>query len=242
MTIALFTDFGISSPYVGQMRLVLAEAAPNVAVVDLFHQVPAFRVEAAAHLLWAYGRDAPVGTIFVAVVDPGVGSAERLPMMMLADGRWYVGPDNGLMAVVAARAAELQLWRIDWQPPRLSATFHGRDLFAPVAALLSLGIPVPSTPLDRVVGMPVGSLCEVIYVDPFGNLITALHADDYPASARLVVSDQQLPRRLTFSDMAPGEPFCYSNSSGLLEIAVNQGDAARQLGVGVGAAVQLLMG
>ncbi|HZD26702.1 MAG TPA: SAM-dependent chlorinase/fluorinase, partial [Alphaproteobacteria bacterium] len=135
--IVLFTDFGREGPYMGQMRAVLARRAPGVPVIDLIADVPAWDVRAGAYLLPAYAAEFPAGTVFLCVVDPGVGSA-RQPMALKADGRWYVGPDNGLFELVARRAAAARGWRIDWRPDRpLSASFHGRDLFAPVAADLA---------------------------------------------------------------------------------------------------------
>src|SRR5581483_5751303 len=128
--IVLFSDFGLSGPYIGQVKAVFAEIVPTVPVIDLFADAPAGDPRAGAYLLAAYDDVFPAGTIFFAVVDPGVGTA-RLPVIVLADGRWYVGPDNGLMALVARRAAPATVWEITWRPPHLSASFHGRDLFAP---------------------------------------------------------------------------------------------------------------
>src|SRR3989344_3756007 len=131
--IVLFTDFGLTDPYVGQLHAVFAREAPGVPVIDLFHSVPDFNIRAGAYLLPAYARDFPPGAIFVGVVDPGVGSARR-PVMLKADNRWYVGPDNGLFEIVQRRAGECDCRVIRWQPPRLSARFPGRGLFAPLGA------------------------------------------------------------------------------------------------------------
>lgn len=137
--IVLFTDFGLSGPYIGQMKAVLAREAPGVPLIDLFSDAPAFDPISSAYLLAAYAPEFPAGTVFLCVVDPGVGG-ERAALAVQADSRWFVGPDNGLMAVAAARAERSRrFFRIDWRPPSLSASFHGRDLFAPVAALLARG-------------------------------------------------------------------------------------------------------
>src|SRR5205085_2477038 len=133
--IVLFTDYGVGDPYVGQLHAVLAREAPGIPVVDLFHGVPSFDVRAGAYLLPAYVREFPEDSVFLCVVDPGVGG-ERKPAMVRADGRWYVGPDNGLLSILAARAGSVESYAIAWRPPGLSASFHGRDLFAPVAARL----------------------------------------------------------------------------------------------------------
>ena len=140
--IVLFTDFGLAGPYVGQMRAVLHARAPDAPVVNLFADAPRFEPKLAAYLLAAYVEEFPAGTVFLAVVDPGVGGA-RAPAIVEADGRWFVGPENGLFAILARRADAFRWWRITWTPARLSASFHGRDLFAPVAAMLASGEPPP---------------------------------------------------------------------------------------------------
>ena len=156
--IVLCTDFGPAGPYVGQVKAVLAREAPGVPVIDLFADLPPFRPQLAAYLLAAYGETFVAGDVILAVVDPGVGSA-RAALALEADGRWYVGPDNGLFEIVLRRAGAAQCWTIDWRPPAMSATFHGRDLFAPVAARLARGEPPPGTsrgaqPPSRVAGRP----------------------------------------------------------------------------------------
>src|SRR5262245_43152944 len=131
--IVLFTDFGADDIYVAQAKAVLFEQAPGTLVLDLLHNVPNFDAKAGAHLLAALQSQFPAGCVFLAVVDPGVGSM-RDATLLEADGKWYVGPDNGLLSVVAARAAKARNWRIIWRSQALSSSFHGRDLFAPVAA------------------------------------------------------------------------------------------------------------
>ncbi len=113
--IVLFSDFGSAGPYVGQMRAVLVRAAPDVPVIELFSDAPAFNAKASAYLLAAYCAEFEPGTVFLAVVDPGVGGP-REAIALEADGRWYVAPDNGLLAVLARRADAAQWWRITWRP------------------------------------------------------------------------------------------------------------------------------
>ena len=144
--IALFTDFGSAGPYVGQMHAVLAMTAPGIPVVDLLHDVPQYDVRAAAYLLPAYTALFPPRTVFDCVVDPGVGG-ERRPLVLEADGKGYVGPDNGLFNLVLRRAQQARVSEISWRPPTLSASFHGRGLFAPVAAALAQGVPHASQPV-----------------------------------------------------------------------------------------------
>ena len=154
--IVLFTDFGLAGPYIGQVNAVLAETAPGVPVIQLFADAPAARPKPAAYLLAAYAAWFAAGTVLLCVVDPGVGSARR-GLIAEAAGRLYVGPDNGLFELVLRRAAKPRCWEISWRPPVLSASFHGRDLFAPVAGRLAQGEP-PSALASRAApgGRPIG--------------------------------------------------------------------------------------
>jgi S-adenosylmethionine hydrolase len=136
--IVLFTDYGLTDSYVGQLHAVIAQAAPGEAVIDLLHHVPNHDIRAGAYLLPAYAAEFPEETVFICVVDPGVGS-RRAPVMLRAFGQWFVGPDNGLFQLLARRDVDHQAYIIDWRPERLSHSFHGRDLFAPVAAMLARG-------------------------------------------------------------------------------------------------------
>lgn len=237
--IVLFTDFGRIGPYVGQMQAVLTRLAPGVPVVDLLADAPAWNPRAAAYLLAAFAPEFPAGSVFVAVVDPGVGTTRR-PLLVDADGRHFVGPDNGLFELILRRAARSRAFRIDWRSERLSASFHGRDLFAPVAALLATGRTVASSSLPPAdVRRPdwPDDLAEIVYVDPFGNAVTGIRADTLPNSAVLTASGRQLNRALTFGTVAAGEAFWYENANGLAEIAVNQGRADRALGLAIGSPV-----
>ena len=138
MAILLFTDFGPADIYVGQVKWVLAERAPEVPIVDLLHDAPPFNIAAGAHLLAALAIRMRAGDVMIAVVDPGVGGA-RAAVAVRAGERWFIAPDNGLISVAAARAEETEVFSIAWRPEFLSASFHGRDVFAPVAAMLACG-------------------------------------------------------------------------------------------------------
>jgi S-adenosylmethionine hydrolase len=236
--IVLFTDFGSDGPYVGQMKAVLHLEAPGVPVVDLFNDAPYCNPRASAYLLAAYGRDFPAGSVFLAVVDPGVGSA-RGAVMLHADDRWYVGPDNGLLEVVAAQAEHSEWWNIDWQPPQLSATFHGRDLFAPVAARLARGDPPAGHRRDAPASPLPADLYEIIYIDHFGNAITGIRAATLDPRAVLRFDKTRLKAATTFADVAVGSSLWLANSSGLIEIAVNCGRADKVLGLAVGDHVRI---
>lgn len=237
--IVLFTDFGVTRLYTGQVKAVLARDAAGVPVVDLLDDVPAYRIQGAAYLLAALREAFPPGTVFFSVVDPGVGGA-RLPVVVRAQGQWFVGPDNGLFELVLRRSERPRAWRITWAPPRLSATFHGRDLFAPVAAALAQGRAVPGVACDvgalRRPEWP-DDLAEIIYVDGYGNAITGLRPAALPAGAGLSIDGIRILRARTFSDVPQGTFLCYENANGLIEIAANQGRAADALGLGPGSAV-----
>jgi len=240
--IVLFTDFGLHGPYTGQMKAVLHQTAPGIAAVDLFADAPAGNPRASAYLLAAYAAWFPAGTVFLCVVDPGVGGA-RPAIILKADGRWYVGPGNGIFELIERRAAKALSWDIDWQPERLSASFHGRDLFAPVAAKLARGEPPPGRPrqdgADRRPDWP-DDLGEVVYIDHFGNVMTGLRAAMLSPNAKLAAAGRVLERARTFGDRPPGTPFWYENSNGLAEIAVNQGRADTALGLAIGTPVDVI--
>jgi S-adenosyl-L-methionine hydrolase (adenosine-forming) len=241
--IVLFTDFGLQGPYTGQMKAVLHRMAPSVPVIDLFADAPTGNPKASAYLLAAYAPWFAAGTTFLCVVDPGVGGA-RPPVVIEADGRWYVGPGNGLFELVERRAAKTRSWDIDFKPQHLSASFHGRDLFAPAAAMLARGEPPPGRPhaerAHRRADWP-DDLAEIVYVDHFGNAMTGLRAAMLPPDTRLAVAGRVLERARTFSDRPPGTAFWYENSNGLAEIAVNQGRADRDLGLAIGSPVEIIV-
>lgn len=241
--IGLFTDFGLAGPYVGQVKGVLLRQAAMAPVIDLMADAPPCNPRAAAYLLAALAPEWPADMVVMAVIDPGVGS-DRLPLIADMDGRWFVGPDNGLFEIVRRRARTVRSWAITWRPQRLSASFHGRDLFAPVAARLAGG----ETP-EAIGAHPVAplrpapwpdDLPEIIYGDHYGNAMTGLRAGMVAADAELEVGGRRLRRARTFADLPPGEAFWYENSIGLVEIAVNQGAAMAVLGLRIGSAVTVL--
>lgn len=244
LTIVLYTDFGIDDPYVGQMKAALLRHGRRrraVPIVDLLHRVPDFDPRAGAHLLAALQTSFDPGTVFLAVVDPGVGS-DRAAVVLEADGKFYVGPDNGLLAVVAARAQAFRTWRITWRPDGLAASFHGRDLFAPIAARIAAG-KWPAGVMAECDGLehtlPANDLSEVIYLDHYGNVMTGMRASHISREAALVVGATRIPSARVFTEVPPGQTFWYENSVGLVEIAVNRGSAASVLRLAVGSPVAL---
>lgn len=236
--ILLFTDFGLSGPYIGQMKVVLHRAAPSVPVIDLISNAPAFEPRLSAYLLAAYLHEFPLDCVFLCVVDPGVGSA-RAPVIVRADGRWFVGPDNGLFNTLSKHAQHVQWWNITWQPQRLSASFHGRDLFAPVAARLARHDAPPGQlrAVPELDGWPV-DLAQVIYIDHYGNCITGLRAANLGADTVIRIGAHVLPRARTFGDVDAGQGFWYENANGLVELAVNQGRAEQQFDLALGASLE----
>lgn len=238
--IFLFTDFGADDLYVGQVKAALSQAAPEVAVIDLLHSAPNFDIAASAHLLAAlYPRFAP-GSVFFAVVDPDVGGA-RDAVVMVADGYWFVGPDNGLLAVIAARAQASKFWRITWRPAQLSASFHGRDVFAPIAGWIAAG-QFPADKLSESLALQVQATAadapSIIYIDHYGNCMTGLRGATITHGALVTLVGHTVPYAETFSAVPPGQVFWYINSLGLVEVAVNRGRADALLGVQVGALIK----
>jgi S-adenosylmethionine hydrolase len=240
--IVLFSDFGLEGPYTGQVKTVLYRAAPGVPIIDLFADAPSGMPKPAAYLLAAYGVWFPPDTVMLAVVDPGVGSA-RAAVVVEADGRWYVGPDNGLFELVMRRAATARTWEIGWRPEAISASFHGRDLFAPIAGQLARGEVPGDAPRSGSIGRRAGwpdDLPEIVYIDRYGNAMSGLRAALLPEGARLAVSGHVLTRARTFSDVPEGKAFWYENSNGLAEIAFNKARADAALSLAIGSPIAIL--
>jgi S-adenosylmethionine hydrolase len=216
----------------------LLQQAPDQQVINLFSDLTPFDVQAAAYLLPSYSTGFSPGTVFLCVVDPGVGS-ERPAVILQADDCWYVGPNEGLFALVARRAGRVECQVL---PPArcVSSSFHGRDVFAPVAARLATGQavdaqPVPTGEVEQP-GWP-DDLFRVVYVDRYGNAVTGIRAGQLDVSRVIHVRGHALHAKRTFSDVPAGTPFWYENSSGLIELAVNRGRADEQLGAVVGVTI-----
>ncbi len=235
--IVLFTDFGWHGPYVGQMKAVIHQNAPGVDIVDLLHDVPTFDILAGSYLLDALYREFPKDSVFLSIVDPGVGNPERLPCIVKVDGYTFVGPDNGLFSVVAKRAKEVEWWDIGWKPEHLSSSFHGRDLFAPVAAALARG-EMPASkerdPATRIDPELLEDLYNIIYIDHYGNCMTGIHADSLSDEHEIQIGKVSVQKAITFSSVPKGRAFWYKNSCGLVEVAINKNSAKNTLGVNVG--------
>ncbi len=234
--LAIFTDFGISGPYLGQMQAVLYQHAPGIPVANIFPDLPAFNVRAAAYLLPAYSQYLPQDTVCLCVVDPGVGTARRA-LAVQADGRWYVGPDNGLFTLLLRRAGSSRAFEINWRPAQLSDSFHGRDLFAPVAAQLACGDGDPGIEVAPISLQQVGwpdELAEIVYIDAYGNAVTGLRAASLNADVVLDIAGCGCRYQQVFGTAPAGLPFWYANSNGLVEIAIPESSAAARLALSVG--------
>lgn len=240
--IVLFTDFGANDIYVAQVKAALLQHAPEQQVIaDLLHTAPNFQAKPAAHLLAALKDFFPAGSVFICVIDAGVGGA-REAVIVFAHQRFFVGPDNGLLSVLAQRDSQAKFWRIKWRPENLSNTFHGRDLFAPVAAWIASG----HFPADKVeaikslaVDLDPGELAEIIYIDHYGNAVTGLRKGKIARTAKLKVKQQTLSFAETFASVKRGTGFWHDNSMGLIEISANQESAERLFGLRVGDSVSI---
>ncbi len=243
--ITLLTDFGTQDYFVGAMKGVILSINAGACIVDISNEIPAQDIRAAAFNLLASYQSFPAATIHVAVVDPGVGSSRR-PILISCADQFFVGPDNGIFSWVcqreqAYRAFHLTNDKFFRQP--VSATFHGRDIFAPVAAALSQGVP------PEELGVPLGDLIQlesikpvtidkgviearIIHIDRFGNCVTSLTPEYLSGSARLMINDHEISSfREFFADTAneQGEIFCYVGSAGFIEIAARNAPAAEVL-------------
>lgn len=232
--ITLLTDFGTADGYVAELKGVLVSHAPEATIMDLSHDVPPQDVETARLAVARYWRRFPAGTVHIVIVDPGVGS-DRAALAVSSDDRFLVGPDNGVLSpsllAGGSRAVSLPV------PAHASSTFHGRDVFAPAAASLALGASIDSmgaacldpmirrTPEARRAedGSVVG---EVIAIDRFGNAISNLIA---PRGGRIEIGGRTMPIVRTYGDVPIGDLIAVVGSSGFVEVAQRDGNAAREL-------------
>ena len=255
--ITLTTDFGVTDHFAATMKGVILGIAPKARIIDVTHQVRAFEIAEAAFVIAEAYRYFPAKTIHVIVVDPGVGSARR-PLLAEMGGQYFVAPDNGVLSMIfereQAKVRHVTADRYFLKP--VSRTFHGRDIFAPVAAHLAAGIPparlgkLVTDHLRLNLGHPTQTgkrtwTGAVLKVDHFGNLITNLHIDRFldirTRPFELNVGLEKIARlALTFSEGEQGEMFVIVGSSGYIEVSANQASAAKILGCGVGSPVELV--
>jgi S-adenosyl-L-methionine hydrolase (adenosine-forming) len=254
--LTFLSDFGLDSPYPAAMKAV-ASAICDARFLDISHAVPRHAVRAGAYLLWSVVPVCPSGTVHCAVVDPAVGTA-RAPLAVASGGHMFVGPDNGLLLPAAKRLGRPKVYRLTnrayWHHP-VSATFHGRDVFAPVAAHLAAGaaVDVVGAPAPDYVDLTIeeggwdGSTLRgaVLWVDPFGNLVTTIPGHllaglaEGPAVVEVGAKALRGEIGRTFGDVAPGGVVIVKGSDGLVEIALNRGRAAEALAATPGDPVQV---
>lgn len=230
------TDFGSGSPLVAAMKGVVLAGCPHAVLVDVSHEVPRFDVSAGAFMLFAGTRHFDSRSVHLVVVDPGVGTSRRR-LAIRAGGRYYVGPDNGLFAIVIDEVG-LQA-AVELAPrPGGAPTFEGRDVFAPAAAALASGVPFESLgPPTDPPKMLDDSSPRVLWTDGFGNLVTNLK----PPLRRMRIHNHDIVHTATtYSEGRPNEPFVYVGSMGYLEVAVREARADRLLGARSGMKVELI--
>jgi len=248
-TIVLFTDFGVGGPYVGQIKVTIDAMAPGTTVIDLMHDAPRFDPRASCYLLGALVHKFPWNAICIGIIDPGVGG-KRAGVILAADGRFFIGPENGLFEMIRRRAKTSRLWVLP-EDEKASPSFHGRDIFAPAAARLASGrAPEEIGARNARIGELVlpdwpDDLPELIYFDHYGNAMTGLRADTVSRTAELKIrtgTGEEMTCRFarTFSDVPPGTAFWYENSNGLVEIAVNGGSARDHLELVLGSSLEIL--
>jgi len=260
--IGLFTDYGWDDPYAAQLKGVILTINPNARLIDITHTVTPFNVTEGAYLLDQCAEEFPAGTIFVAVVDPQVGTDRNPILLETATGKFFVGPDNGLFTQVLAREGFSRAWILDkpefFRSGDVSRTFHGRDIFGPVAAHLAAGTDPErfGTPVKTLILLPdkdptfSASLisAEVLHIDHYGNVILNV-ASGSDVAAKLKEGDlvkisigkesYSAPLVKTYGEVEKGRLLLLYGGSGLLEIGMNQGSAARQLKVEPGDSVFL---
>lgn len=250
--IALMTDYGTRDSYVGELKGAIYSVAPDARVVDLTHEVPPFEVREGSWLLGLAARNFPASTIFVAVVDPGVGTARRSIAVRTATGHTFVGPDNGLFSAIYDQEGSAQVHELTerkyWRDPATSTTFHGRDIYGPAAAHLSRGValedfgPPVADPVhletpaayadgDAVVG-------TIVHVDWYGNVSTNIPAE-LIGEGEFQSGELVFPRRTSYGAVAVGEPVLVIDSKGSVELALNQASLGAKTGWKAGAEVRL---
>jgi S-adenosyl-L-methionine hydrolase (adenosine-forming) len=256
--ITLTTDYGTNDHLVGTLKGVILKINPDVTIVDISHDVTAYDLLDGALTIGSAYSYFPPRTIHVVVVDPGVGTGRR-PLLVTGDTQYFVAPDNGVLSLVYEREENILVRHANVEHYYLqpvSKTFHGRDVFAPIAGWLAKGAQASAMGEEitdyKKFAMPRpkpndgGLKGVVLRVDGFGNLVTNFRAEDLPAAAlengavQMLLGNQPVNKLVdTFAKGAPGEAFAYIGSNGFIEIGINRGNAAKSLGIGRGVQVTL---
>lgn len=240
--VTLTTDFGLEDHYVGVMQGVIAHIFPAARVIDVSHRVQPYSIDQGAFFVEQSYRYFPPGTVHMAVVDPGVGTSRRA-IAALADGHYFVAPDNGLLPL-ALPGLELEVYESDaerWGLRPMSSTFHGRDLFAPTAAWLARGksLTEMGPRIEDWVRLERPAR-RILNIDRFGNVVTSIRPVELEGKALLAGGLRVNALAKTYEDAPEGEPFAIVGSAGLVEISIRQASAAQRLGLSIGDAVSLV--
>ena len=258
--ITLMTDFGLKDPYVAEMKAVILGICPNAVIIDITHEVAKFNIRMGAYVLASAVPYFPEGAVHVGVVDPGVGTRRR-PIVIQTKQSFFVGPDNGLLVLAAEKQGIIcihELANPRFMLPKVSSTFHGRDIFAPAAAHLLNGVkPEEFGPEIREAAKPEFAkttqrngvlIGEVLHVDGFGNIITNINEKEVAQShvkgaVNVELASYKLKLKLgkAYGEVEPQEPLALIGSHGFLEIALNQGNAAEKFETKPGDKIKLLL-
>lgn len=243
MAIALLTDFGEADYFAGSVKGAVLSIDPEASLIDITHSIPRHDIQSAAFCLSACYRDFPAGTVFLCVVDPGVGSSRR-GLAVSADGRFFVAPDNGLLTFVMEAdplAIAVELENQEYFAPMIGATFHGRDIFAPAAAHISKGVEISAfggragnvvlLQIDKVFRVSGEKLRgSIIHIDGFGNLVTNIPATEADRILFIEIAGRKIDRHaLYYEEASPEELFFIAGSAGYIEVCIFGGSAAGQL-------------
>jgi len=252
--ITLTTDFGLNDPYIAQMKGAIYTLNPNAKIVDITHGVDKFNIYMGAFMLASVAPYFPAGTVHVAIVDPGVGT-ERRAIVVQTQQAFFVGPDNGLLMLAAQQQGIKHVYELSnskFRLPKVSSTFHGRDIFAPAAAHIDKGISVaefgseithPLTPKFASIRNINGTITgQILYVDSFGNTITNIPSGSIQSQTVKVGLSQgmlTLPLRETYAQTNPKEAVALVGSHGFLELALNQDSFAKKYLISIGDSVSV---
>jgi len=245
--ITLTTDFGLKDPYVAEMKAVILSISPNATIIDVTHDIEKFNIRMGAYILASATPYFPKGTIHIAIVDPGVGTLRR-PLLIQTKQSFYIGPDNGLLVLAAKNQNITHIYEVrnpKLMLPQISGTFHGRDVFAPAAAHLANGTPptefgpetreITRPEFAKIVRRKNVLVGEVLHIDSFGNIITNLKKTDLEKAniknaLTVTLKNVRLKLKLckAYDEVGPQEPLAVIGSHNLLEISINQGNAANK--------------
>ena len=256
--IALLTDFGVDDPYVGVMKGVILSINPSAVIVDVTHSIGKYQIIQGALILKSYYRYFPRGTVFIVVVDPGVGSARRA-IVIRTSSYVFIGPDNGILTPAAFDDGVIDVYEVrKYTLPAISRTFHGRDVFAPVAAHISMGKPIEDIgeriDVKGIISIEISRaeirngeiIGEIIYIDSFGNAVTNIHPSSLRSlgveegglvSVRVGEVQYETPWVKAYSDVEQGKLLIITNSFNYIELSINQGNASEALKLKIGSKI-----